>query len=804
MKKLALLFFLLVSYSISAAVKVSVPKELLEGENGQIKLEASAGEQIRMGKVSQKNGLQLGSTSTSSSTNIINGKRTSSSTLTTAFQITTNSSSFLFPGFSYTVNGQKKTMAPQQIKIIKKKSIAKKLYTKVYYNGSPNPPKQVYVGQQVELKLHVYVLKSIHGEPRLPILKIPDVRFQDYSKINRQYTNVNYSGNGEQIIDGNRFLIFQFISNFTPMNSIKPINGHLDLTWSVISKSGQTRRDMFGRRVRNTENRPLGFNLPKISVKALPVLKTDPANFLGLIGNFNLNAKLNKSTVKAGDAVNLTLTVTGVGLNAINPPELSIKGFRSYKPNLTVAPDQTSAKIDWVLVPLSEKEKWPELKFSFFSAHQQKYVTKAFSLPLTILPGDPALAASVLKMPVNKGDINLKNEAVDILFVKSKMTAPLKLPLYLNALLTLILTVLFSFITILITWFLYSKQNIDNCTHLTRQYMAKKNRGKVMKNLNKGQTPTEIQACLSHEVIPWLIDLYALPKGSSVSELSTVIKNPKLIAMLEDADQSSYRPSSGNEFDLKVLVKRLKKLSVIAILFFGSQFSFATSFQDGIKAYESAQYEKATAIFSTLHQESPGVAAISYNLGNCAYSQQNYAQAMAWYEQANRLAPSDTDIIQNLNFVRHKIGYEAIFSEKGPLQLLINVRDHLRPDQWLSFSLILMAALVLLFCVEKIKMKKWNMLKFTFLALMLLSLFAWQSQYVTRYKNQFHAAVISDSQLYRLPSTDVADSTGVKAGYGRIVTILEVRPSYCLIKLDKAVGWIKKDHLQFFWNEERK
>jgi len=803
MKKLALLFFLLVSYSVSAAVTVSVPKELIEGETGQIKLEANAGEQIRMGQLLSTTGLRLGGTSSRSSTTIINGKNSSSRLLSTSFQITKTGTNFLFPGFSYYVNGQKKTSAPQNIRIIKRKSIANKLFTKLYYNGSINPPKQVYVGQQIELKLHVYVLKDIQGEPRLPILTISDVQFYDYSKINRQYTNVNYSGNGEQIIDGNRFLIFEFVSKFTPMSSLKPITGHFDLTWAVISEFGQARRDLFGRRIQNVENRPLGFDLPSIAVKPLPVLKNESNNFLGLVGDYRLNATLNKSSVKVGDAVNLTLTVTGDGVNVINPPTLSLKGFRAYKPNVTVATDQKSAKIDWVLVPLSEKEKWPLLKFSYFSTNQQKYIIKEFPLSLKILPGTPALGSSVLKRPSSKGNINLKNEAVDILFVKAKMDKPLELPLYLNSLLTFILTVLFSIVTILVTWYLYSKRNIENCAHLTRQYVAKKRRSQVLKMLTKCKNTTEIQSCLTHQVIPWLVDFYALPKGASVADLSKVIKDENLISMLQEADRSAYLPNSGNEFDLKALLKGLKKLTVIILLFFTVQVSFASNFQEGIKAYESAQYEKATTIFSTLYNENPGSAFIAYNLGNCAYSQQNYAQAMAWYERANRLAPSDTDIIQNLNFVRQKIGYNEIFSEKGPLQLLIKIRDHFRPDQWLDLSLILVAALVMLFCVERLKMKKWSFLKFSFLALMMMSLFAWQSQYVTRYKNQAQAVIVSDTQLYRLPSTESTNSTGVKAGYGRIVKVLEVRASYCLVRLDEAVGWIKRDSLQFFWNEEQ-
>jgi tetratricopeptide (TPR) repeat protein len=324
----------------------------------------------------------------------------------------------------------------------------------------------------------------------------------------------------------------------------------------------------------------------------------------------------------------------------------------------------------------------------------------------------------------------------------------------------------------------------------------------LIKALKKSQDQGELNQCIVSELIPWLVDFYGLSKGSSVSELATVIKNKELVSMLQRAESSVYFPSSDEAIDFRALSRALKRLSMVLLLFFATNFLSADSFQDGIEAYESAQYEKAQVIFSTLQQTHLGSPSIAYNLGNCAYSQKNYAQALAWYERANRLAPRDTDIIQNLNFVRNKIGYEPLFAGKAPLGLLLNLRDHLRPDQWLEVATVLFTLLIILFCAERLTTRGFGLYKILSIFLILLALLSWQSQKLERYKSHAEAVLVNDTLLYRLPSIDVANSSGVEAKYGRLVKILEERPTYCLVKLDQAVGWVKKENLQFFWREE--
>jgi tetratricopeptide (TPR) repeat protein len=320
--------------------------------------------------------------------------------------------------------------------------------------------------------------------------------------------------------------------------------------------------------------------------------------------------------------------------------------------------------------------------------------------------------------------------------------------------------------------------------------------------LKDSQTKGELNQCIVNELIPWLVDFYGLSKGASVAELATSIKNEELVSMLKEAESSVYFPSSGVTIDFKKLSRALKKVSLVTLLFFATNLLPADSFQDGIKAYESAQFEKAQVIFSTLQQTKSGSAAIAYNLGNCAYSQENYAQALAWYERANRLAPRDTDIIQNLNFVRNKIGYDPLFTGKGPWELLINLRDHLRPDEWLEVASLLLTILIIIFCAERLTNKRLGLYKIISFFLILIALLAWQSQGVERYKRHEEAVIVNDTLLYRLPSTDVSCSSGVEAKYGRLVKVLEERSIYCLVKLDQAVGWVKKENLQFFWAEE--
>ena len=119
------------------------------------------------------------------------------------------------------------------------------------------------------------------------------------------------------------------------------------------------------------------------------------------------------------------------------------------------------------------------------------------------------------------------------------------------------------------------------------------------------------------------------------------------------------------------------------------------------EAYAQARYEEAFDGYKLIYDKGLESASLYYNLGNCAFKLQQYAQAILWFERAKLLAPRDADILYNIEmanrFCLDKI--EAV--PEFFLQTWIRgVRDRLSVGQWAWGTLLLFvlsAALLLRF-----------------------------------------------------------------------------------------------------------
>ena len=122
-----------------------------------------------------------------------------------------------------------------------------------------------------------------------------------------------------------------------------------------------------------------------IKVAALPE-KGKPTNFSGAVGNFKLESSVDKSSAETGDAVNLKVTLTGIGnLKTITEfPLPDLPGFKIYS---SKSNDNTNFKNDalqgtktweYVIIPQAPgQELIPELKFDYFFPESRQYRERA-------------------------------------------------------------------------------------------------------------------------------------------------------------------------------------------------------------------------------------------------------------------------------------------------------------------------------------------------------------------------------------------------------------------------------------------
>lgn len=122
-----------------------------------------------------------------------------------------------------------------------------------------------------------------------------------------------------------------------------------------------------------------------ISIKARPLPKQGrPEGFSGAVGRFTLQAEIDKTAVKVGEAVNLSVSVSGTGnlktLSELKLPEM--KEMRVYETvsDLNLKKDPRGVRgskiFKTVLVPRASGElSIPAISFSYFDPGKRKYIS---------------------------------------------------------------------------------------------------------------------------------------------------------------------------------------------------------------------------------------------------------------------------------------------------------------------------------------------------------------------------------------------------------------------------------------------
>ena len=129
--------------------------------------------------------------------------------------------------------------------------------------------------------------------------------------------------------------------------------------------------------------RPASFRSNPVRFKVLPLPeKNKPANFSGLVGNFQLTSSLKPRKVKAGNSTTLTVTIKGTG-NITRIPDIrlpELKGLKIYadRPVIKTWTDSNgihgSKTMIWALVPeRADLYHIPPLSISYFDVSANRY-----------------------------------------------------------------------------------------------------------------------------------------------------------------------------------------------------------------------------------------------------------------------------------------------------------------------------------------------------------------------------------------------------------------------------------------------
>ena len=803
------------------------PKAVVVGENAEFYLLSAAGFP-ETDKLPSIPGLTWNAAAPnhSTSTRIIKARRIS--TFSTIYQFTVSQEGTIkIPAMKVKIGHVVKKVKSLQFKAYKRKVIDRTgkeidldtlLYSSALLMTNKN---SIYVGEEVPLEIRMYSLNTLPLTCSWPQIDMENVVMKDYSSINPQSS---YFQPPKRKTVRQKNQIFNEDIFKAALRPISPgtLSGKVVIPCLIkIPRDNATsNRDFFSGGFMQSKYQNIEYKLhadigPK-KVIPLPELP-QTSYYTGLVGEWDLQYSLSTKQLKAGEPVTLKIHLKGKGtLDTLSVPEIKIGGFRIYPPEITKDPYTgriSKAEIKYAIIPKNAGESKIDISFSTFSPLRGKYILKKFSKEFQVTKSDDLPSGIVAggrdenSMDEGVMHISKTKEQNGILYLKPVKSGSVRIPLRNNKLLWIVLMFMAGPIVLVVSEILsYKKEKLHRDPLLKRKKNAKKKKSTVINRIQSAADEDELHAIIQNDLTPLVNDLYGYPPGTTTDELAEKVENPKLSSCLKAGSSSSYMPGNSREYNAETLKKHLlKALRKISIIIFLSCCTFIYADNNVLEkddpraAYDRRDTKTAKAIYkSQLDPKNPDPAWI-YNLGNCAVQKGNLPQALVYYERARRLDPGDSDILENLNFVRRKLLQPEAGKSNTPVDSLENFRDSFRPDSWVLIIAITWSMCWLSLAFRRIlSPRKCGSAFVLSLVFFILSILAYLSQQEFTYNSSDAIVVKRGVPVYMLPS-EKSGNAGFKLRAGEEVTIEEERHNWLRVRQDHSEGWVQSDSVKRLW-----
>jgi hypothetical protein len=297
--------------------------------------------------------------------------------------------------------------------------LSKMLFVRAVTNKS-----DVYQGEQINLNYRIYARVEMQSQ----VDKLPDLNgfwSQDLidPKLQQkpQWRTEIYKGQRYSVADLKQTILFpEHSGNLT----IDPMG--LTVIARIPAPARDVMEQFFGG----------GFRDIKAKIKSAPVIihvkplpdAGKPLGFGGAVGTFSLNTTVDKIALKANEALNYNVKITGSGnIKLFTPLTVNFPiDFEKYDPKTTDTINKSLTGVsgtrmyNYLLIPRhGGKYTIEPLKFSYFNPANGKYVTLT-SKPFNITVAKGANEANVTALAgADKQDVKLLDK--DIRYIKSDL-----------------------------------------------------------------------------------------------------------------------------------------------------------------------------------------------------------------------------------------------------------------------------------------------------------------------------------------------------------------------------------------------
>ena len=575
-----------------------------------------------------------------------------------------------------------------------------------------------------------------------------------------------------------------------------------------------------------------------LHVSALPA--GAPASFGGGVGEFQVQARLSKDSLKTHDAASLILTVSGKGnIALLEAPKISFPpDFEVYDVKTSVNTDKSgtsgSKTFEYPFIPRSPGNfEIGPVQYSYYDVKQRRYHTATAG----VLPLSVARSASATAGAPDQGNTlvvdrkGVKNLGEDIRFIRTKTSLGTEKGFFVYSPLWwgIIVFLLAAGAGIWLGFRKIAARRADvtgtRNRRATRQALKRLAQAKEFLDKN---LYTAFYEELHRSLIGFVGDKLAMDMADQNKEniSASLIAGgvPEDVAqdftgLLDACEFARYSPDAGHDAmnahyekavstitaidaSMKKVPSKAPVLAILLLLALPlSQARAAESYPDslwkaGVEAYTQGDFASALQDWEEVRSAGLMSRELYYNLGNAYFKNGEIAPAILWYERALKLDPSDADVRHNLEYARSLTQDrieevpEIIFEQWG------HALCYLMPsNSWAVFGLVFLAAAVamaLLFLLGSTPGRR-RVGFFVGIVCFILSLNGWDfAQWQMREARAQDRAIVmrTVSSVKSSPSAESAKDLFI-LHEGTRVRVLDNVGSYTNIELgDGRQGWL--------------
>ncbi len=445
--------------------------------------------------------------------------------------------------------------------------------------GTKTGGKDIFVEAKVS-DLHPYVNQYIDYTFKLyQAVRIANAQFDppDFKGFNA--TELEDRKTYTTVISGRRYRVTELSYILLPLEAGNFIIDPGVLSCDIVKRSRRRRSifddPFFGFGGASYEPRILKTRPLEISVKPLPPYKGGK-NFSSLVGKFDIKFQIEKTKMKVGDSVTLSVTIQGQGniKDALEPPFKIPGALKSYKDNpeedikLGLSGYKGKKIFRTALVPVKPGTYViGPIELTYFDVSEGRYITKKTqSISLDIMPA-PAEEKTTIATPPPVSGLSFKKKVEfkgrDILPLKEDISAiknQRELSFQLFAVLLILPVVIYFIILIFV--------RITKKSSRPEDIMAKKAKAQLKKAKGEINDNTAFLSGLYAALI-WAILSKAGIKGESLThkEAEKILgdkgysedKISRIIKIMEDMESARFGGIPLEESHKKKLLTRVEK-----------------------------------------------------------------------------------------------------------------------------------------------------------------------------------------------------------------------------------------------------